>query len=108
MPDSPISKDTLEYLAGLARIELDPQEEKKLLKDLQNILSHVSELRKADTAGVEPMNGGTDLVNVFREDAERHDTNLGHGPQQFPDKEKEFLKIPPVFGRAADDAGNPE
>lgn len=97
MADSPISKETLKYLANLARIELDPREEEKLLRDLQNILNHVSELQKADTSGVEPMNGGTELMNVFREDGERHDTNLGAGPEQFPNTEKGFLKIPPVF-----------
>lgn len=97
MSDSPISKETLEYLANLARIDLDPEEEEKLLKDLQNILDHVSELQKADTSGVEPMNGGTELLNVFREDGERHDTNLGQGPEQFPRTKDGFLKIPPVF-----------
>ncbi len=97
MPDSPITKETLEYLAKLASIELHPEMEARLLKDLQNILAYVSELQAVDTSGVQPMNGGTELLNVFREDAASANTNRGHGKEQFPATEKGFLKIPPVF-----------
>lgn len=54
---SPISKSTLEHLAKLARIELDPKEEEKLLKDLGEILEYFAELQKLETANVPPMAG---------------------------------------------------
>ena len=94
---SPISKHELEHLAKLARIELDPKEEEKLLTDLGNILEHFKELEALDTSTVAPMTGGTELKNIFREDAERENTNRGAGVDAFPEKEKGFLKIPPVF-----------
>ena len=40
-----INKKTLEYLAALARLKLKPQEEKKLLKDLQKILDYFEQLK---------------------------------------------------------------
>ncbi len=95
---SPITKKTLEHLAKLARIELDPAEEEKLLKDLGEILAYFGELQKLDTANVAPMTGGTDLKNAFREDTERENTNRGSGTDAFPEAEGGFLKIPPVFG----------
>lgn len=98
MSDSPITKETLEYLADLARIELDPGMEARLLRDLQNILAYVSELQSVDTSGAEPMNGGTELLNVFREDEASANTNRGSGPEQFPEVQDGFLKMPPVFG----------
>ena len=94
---SPITKHELEHLATLARIELDPKEEEKLLKDLGAILDYFKELQELDTTNVKPMTGGTDLVNVFREDDERESTNRGAGVDQFPETKDGYLKIPPVF-----------
>ncbi len=94
---SAITKHELEHLAKLARINLDPKEEEKLIKDLGNILEHFNELKALDTSNVAPMAGGTDLKNIFREDAERENTNRGAGVEAFPEKERGYLKVPPVF-----------
>ena len=40
-----IGKHELEHLAKLARIELDPKEEEKLLKDLTALLDYFKELQ---------------------------------------------------------------
>lgn len=113
-----INKKTLEYLAELARIEMEaptPKEGrgpdrsvgKKLLKDLQKILAYFEELKEVDTENIEPMAGGTIEKNVFREDElveadRRGKKNLeadlrGKLTDQFPEEEKVFLKVPPVF-----------
>ena len=98
---STIGKHELEHLAKLARIELDPKEEERLLKDLSNILDHFKELQALDTSSISPMTGGTDLKNAFREDAiekgGRESTNQGAGKEAFPESKDGFLKIPPVF-----------
>lgn len=93
-----ITKETLQYLANLARIKLDPDQEAKLLADMQNIVAYVSELQAIDTSGVEPMNGGTLLKGVFREDDGSSNTDRGAGKEQFPEAKDGYLKIPPVFG----------
>jgi aspartyl-tRNA(Asn)/glutamyl-tRNA(Gln) amidotransferase subunit C len=101
MSSSIINKKELERLAKLARIELDPSEEEKLLKDLGDILNHVRQLQELDTANVPPMTGGTDLKNVLRPDAEedggRESTNRGAGVAAFPESKDGYLKVPPVF-----------
>ena len=94
---SAIDKRTLEHLAKLARIKLEPAEEEKLLKDLGEILGYVQELQSVDVSSVEPMTGGTDLKNIFREDTERENTNRGAGVDAFPEKQDGYLKVPPVF-----------
>ena len=94
---SPINKKTLEHLASLARIELDRREEEKLLWDLQKILEHFQELQELDTSNTPPLTGGTELINAFREDEERENTNQRAGTEAFPEKESGYLKIPPVF-----------
>jgi aspartyl-tRNA(Asn)/glutamyl-tRNA(Gln) amidotransferase subunit C len=94
---STITKAELEHLAKLARIELDPKEEEKLLKDLGAILDYFKELQELDTTNVAPMTGGTDLKNVFRGDTEHENTNRGAGTAAFPETKDGYLKIPPVF-----------
>jgi aspartyl-tRNA(Asn)/glutamyl-tRNA(Gln) amidotransferase subunit C len=105
---STIGKRELEHLAKLARIELDPSEEEKLLRDLGAILEYFNELQKLDTSAVAPMTGGTDLRNVFREDGAvdandnereggRENTNQGAGVEAFPESKDGYLKVPPVF-----------
>ena len=92
-----INKQELEHLAKLARIELDPNEEEKLLRDLGNILGHFKELQELDTTDVLPMTGGTDLISIFRDDEERESTNQGAGTEAFPESKNGYLKVPPVF-----------
>lgn len=93
-----ITKKELEYLARLARIELHAGEEEKLVKDLGNILAHFEELQEVNTDDIVPMAGGTELKSVFREDVPRQNALTGDlARDQFPEKEKGFLKIPPVF-----------
>jgi aspartyl-tRNA(Asn)/glutamyl-tRNA(Gln) amidotransferase subunit C len=95
--NSGISKQELEHLAKLARIELDPKEEEKLLKDLDSIMGHFKVLQELDTTNVAPMTGGTDLVNALRDDLERESTNQGAGTEAFPESKNGYLKVPPVF-----------
>lgn len=92
-----INKKTLEHLAELARIELKPEEEGKMLKDLGEILDYFKELQKVDTNGVKSMSGGTDLKSIVREDEDFGKDIRGKGPEAFPEKENGCLKVPPVF-----------
>lgn len=95
-----INKDTLEYLAGLARIELDKKSEDKLLKDLQKILDYFEELKEVDIENVESMSGGNIfLENVFSEDIQNSKLKAKSSKliEAFPEEKDGFLKVPPVF-----------
>lgn len=94
---SPINKKVVKHLAELARLELTPKEEERLMKDLQGIVAHFEDLQRVDTSNIKPMAGGTSLRNNFREDEERKNKYAGAGVEAFPDKENGFLKIPRVF-----------
>ncbi|MEK7573929.1 MAG: Asp-tRNA(Asn)/Glu-tRNA(Gln) amidotransferase subunit GatC [Patescibacteria group bacterium] len=103
---SEIDEKKLENLAKLGRIELNESEKLKLLKDLPEILNHFQELQKIDTTNVEPMSGGVSQENIFPEDGESARLSLSADRQEasgvkltdaFPEKENDFLKIPPVF-----------
>ena len=94
-----INKKTLEYLAELSRIELDGRSEEKLLNDLQKILEYFEELKEIDTENIESMAGGTIGKNVFREDgvSDKGQRTNDKLIEAFPEEEKGYLKVPPVF-----------
>ena len=94
---SPITHDTLEHLARLARLELDPKEEEKLLKDLQSILNYFKELLQVKTEGGQTPIDKIPHKNVFREDGDRENTNHKEGIDQIPAQKDGFLEIPKVF-----------
>ena len=76
---------------------MDEKKEEKTLHDLQNILNHFQELQVLNTEGVQPLTGGTDLKNIFREDVVRERLGADEAVDAFPDKQHRYLKIPPVF-----------
>jgi len=96
-----IDKKSLEHLASLARIELDPNDEDGLVTDLQNILNHFEELQAINTNEVLPMTGGTSLKNIFRADAVESTEGSGELKERikksFPESAGSLLVIPPVF-----------
>lgn len=95
-----INEKTLKYLADLARVDVSGMEE-KLTKDLGEILNYFEQLKEVNTDGVEPMTGGTDQKNILRSDASNIRKNINATNKEiieaFPEKEKGFLKVPPVF-----------
>ncbi len=92
-----LTKEELEHLAVLARIELKAGEEEKLKKDLGSILEYFNELKMLQTDNVTPMTGGTALVNALREDEVNDTDDTGKGVSNFPDTQERYLKVPPVF-----------
>lgn len=93
-----ISKEQVQHIAKLARIELTDQEVEKFQKDLSGILDYFDILKSADTLKVEPMTHSVRLQNVAREDEARKPTS--HVPELLemaPEKEKGYVKVPEVF-----------
>jgi aspartyl-tRNA(Asn)/glutamyl-tRNA(Gln) amidotransferase subunit C len=76
----------VKYVAHLARLQLTPDEEKKLGAQLDGILGYIEKLKELDVAGVEPTAHAVPLVNVTRPDEVRpslpHDDALRNAPAQ--------------------------
>lgn len=56
------------YIAGLAKLELTPDEEERFTKDLGQVLEYVAQLEKWDTTGVEPMYHPLPMYDALRSD----------------------------------------
>ena len=86
----------IEKVAELARLNLKPEEKKKLSEDLKKILRYVKSLELLSTENVQPTSHVMNLENVFRKDevksSEVRDKILGHAPQI----EGKFFKVPKI------------
>jgi aspartyl-tRNA(Asn)/glutamyl-tRNA(Gln) amidotransferase subunit C len=50
-----ITEKEVRYVAGLANLDLSPEEIGRMAHDLDEILTHIDKLNQLDTGGVEPM-----------------------------------------------------
>lgn len=63
-----LSKQEVEHIAKLARLELTEEELEKYGSQLSAVLDYIDQLREVDVTGVEPTAQVTGLVNAWRED----------------------------------------
>ncbi|MCX9013837.1 MAG: Asp-tRNA(Asn)/Glu-tRNA(Gln) amidotransferase subunit GatC [Candidatus Methanoperedens sp.] len=63
-----ITKEDLEHIGWLSRLELSDEDKEKYSPKLNSILDYFGELNEVDTEGVEPTYHVLPLYNVFRED----------------------------------------
>jgi aspartyl-tRNA(Asn)/glutamyl-tRNA(Gln) amidotransferase subunit C len=61
----------VQYVAHLARLQLTPDEEKKLGAQLGGILGYIEKLKELEVTNVEPTAHAVPLVNVTRPDEVR-------------------------------------
>jgi aspartyl-tRNA(Asn)/glutamyl-tRNA(Gln) amidotransferase subunit C len=64
-----LSDDQVRRLARLARIAVRADESAAVVERLNRILELVDEMRRVDTAGIEPMAHALDLVQPLRVDS---------------------------------------
>lgn len=65
---SKITKEQVEKVAKLAKLNLTPEELDKFAGQLAPIFEHVDILSEVDTSGIEPTSQVTGLTNVMRDD----------------------------------------
>ncbi len=94
-----LTKDQVQHLAKLSRLELSEAEVIKFQGQLSSILAYVDKLKEVDTTGVEPTAQVTGLENIAR--ADEADT-LGEQTKvgvlaNVPKKKGEYVEVKAVF-----------
>jgi aspartyl-tRNA(Asn)/glutamyl-tRNA(Gln) amidotransferase subunit C len=92
-----ISKQEVEKVAKLARLEITPAEKDAFAKQLSQILTHVDKLKQYDTAGVEPTATVLGQMNVFREDAVRPSLPVDKALANAPEREADGFCVPKII-----------
>lgn len=94
-----LSKQEIQHIAKLARLELTDEELKKYGGQLSAILNYIDQLKEVEVKAVEPTAQVTGLENVLREDVAR-DWNGDEVEQALadaPEKEERFIKVKRVI-----------
>ncbi|OPY74517.1 MAG: Glutamyl-tRNA(Gln) amidotransferase subunit C [Syntrophorhabdus sp. PtaU1.Bin050] len=92
-----ITKDVVEYVAHLGRLELEPDEVELYTMQLGRILDYVDALNKLDTEGIEPTSHAVPLDSVMREDEVRDSIGVDGSLQNAPERKETFFKVPPII-----------
>lgn len=92
-----ITKQEVEHVAKLARLELSDQEKETLMNQLSNILTYVEKLNELDTKGVEPTSHVLDINNVMRDDVPEECLPQEQALANAPDKASGHYRVPLII-----------
>lgn len=92
-----ISKETVEYVAHLARIELQPKELEKLSRQLHDVLNFIDKLSRVDVKDILPTSHILPIRNVLRDDSPRGSLPVEKVLLNAPVKEGNFFVVPKVI-----------
>jgi aspartyl-tRNA(Asn)/glutamyl-tRNA(Gln) amidotransferase subunit C len=92
-----VDKKTVEYVARLSRLKIDPHQTEYLAGQLSEILSYIDKLKELDVSAVEPMRGLNLSHNVFRQDKALPSSARQDILSNAPQREGDYFKIPKVI-----------
>ena len=92
-----IDKDTVKYVAHLARIDLQDKELEKFSRQLHDILDFIDKLTKLDTKDTEPTSHILPINNVLREDEPHPGLSSEKALMNAPQKKGNFFVVPKVI-----------
>lgn len=91
-----ISRQDVEYVASLARLELTEAEIELYTEQLGSILDYATMLERLDTDQVQPTAHAVPLHNVLREDLVGRGLERERALQNAPDCDEGFFKVPKI------------
>jgi aspartyl-tRNA(Asn)/glutamyl-tRNA(Gln) amidotransferase subunit C len=92
-----VSKEEIEKIAKLARLNLNEDEINKIESQINQILEYVKKLDELNTDDVEPLSHTLDLNNVFREDVVKESLPREKALENAPLKSDKFFRVPKVI-----------
>lgn len=94
-----LSKDEIQHIAKLARLELTDAELEKYGGQLSAVLNYIDQLKEVDVKDVEPTAQVTGLENVLREDELKDwdEKEIEEALADAPEREERFIKVKRVI-----------
>jgi aspartyl-tRNA(Asn)/glutamyl-tRNA(Gln) amidotransferase subunit C len=92
-----ISKEDVEHIARLARLEVTEVERDTFARQLSAIVAYMDQLNSLDTVGVEPTATVLPAENVFREDEVKESLPLEKALGNAPDQADGFFRVPRII-----------
>ncbi|MDX1586951.1 MAG: Asp-tRNA(Asn)/Glu-tRNA(Gln) amidotransferase subunit GatC [Balneolaceae bacterium] len=92
-----VTKDDVQYIAHLARLQVSDDEAEDLKEDMNDILGYMDELSEVDTSEVKPLEHVTDLEYRFREDEAGEPVDHDDALKNAPDADTDYFRVPRVI-----------
>jgi aspartyl-tRNA(Asn)/glutamyl-tRNA(Gln) amidotransferase subunit C len=92
-----ITREQVEHVARLARLELTGEEKDLFTGQLDAILAYVDKLNELDTEGIVPTAHAVPMENAFREDVEAPSIGVENALANAPDRSGSFFRVPKVI-----------
>src|ERR1700753_989392 len=101
---SKVTVADVDRVAELANLQLEPEESRSMLHDLNAILDYVAQLSELDTTGVVPLAQigeleGSTGKSILRADEAQPSLDRAAVMQNAPDTDGAFFKVPKVIER---------
>ena len=93
----PITREQVEYVANLSRIELTDEEKKIFTTQLDAILEYIQKLNQCDTRAVTEIPHASPHTNLFREDAVTPSLPREAALANAPDQALGYYKVPRII-----------
>ncbi|MCI1589837.1 Asp-tRNA(Asn)/Glu-tRNA(Gln) amidotransferase subunit GatC [Heyndrickxia oleronia] len=94
---SRITKEQVNHVANLARLEFDEEQIEKFTKQLDDIISLAESLNEVDTTNVEPTSHVLDIRNVLREDKAKPGLSREEVLKNAPDQKDGQFRVPSII-----------
>jgi len=92
-----ITRETVLYVARLARLRLSDEEVPRMQRDLDAILGYVAELRELDTTGVPPTTHVLEIATPLRRDEVRDVLPVAEVVRNAPAHDESAMIVPKVL-----------
>ncbi|MGQ0667775.1 MAG: Asp-tRNA(Asn)/Glu-tRNA(Gln) amidotransferase subunit GatC [Nitrospiraceae bacterium] len=92
-----ITHEEVEKVAKLARLAINQAEKDMFAKQLSQILTHVEQLNRYDTEGIEPTATVLGQTNVFRDDVVRPSLPVDKALQNAPERAADWFCVPKIL-----------
>lgn len=92
-----ITRELLDKIAHLARLEVDEKDAEKLMQDMTAILNWMEKLNEVNTEGVKPLTSMSHEVNVLRDDEVKNQLDHTEVLKNAPKKDSDYFRVPKVL-----------
>lgn len=94
---SKITEKEIEYVAKLARLELEPREVENMTHHIGLMLDYVAKLQELDTSDIPATTHSQDISNAFRDDVAHVSLDREAALQNAPQQNGESFVVPRII-----------
>ncbi len=101
-----VTRENVEHIAKLARLDFSNEEYAKLTTDMNNVLGYIDQLKELDLSGVAPLENINESVeeNIFRSDISALSLATSDALKNAPKAADGYFLVPKVIERVKKEA----